>query len=200
MNVRSLKIAGASAGVLLLVGAAPSVFAQTSVLNVTDSAAAARFNPHVSIFTFNQSLILNSIGIPDADGTTFMYKIGESASYTTVTDTLGAAENGFRYFNFTNPQTYAAGTQVMIFSTKDLSEFDTRWYTHNISSTNDVGVTHTYTFGSNNDLGTLDRAAGNIKVSNPGSNVAPEPGSIALLLTGGGALAGVALRRRRNAA
>jgi hypothetical protein len=42
--------------------------------------------------------------------------------------------------------------------------------------------------------------SGNIKVSNPGSNVAPEPGSIALLLTGGGALAGIALRRRRNAA
>ena len=200
MNVRSLKLASAAAGVLFLVGAAPSVFAQTSVLNVTASAAAPRFNPHVSIFTFNQSLILNSIGIPDADGTTFMYKIGESASYTTVTDTLGAAENGFRYFNFTNPQTYAAGTKVMIFSTKDLSEFDTRWYIHDISSTNDVGVTHTYTFGSNNDLGTLNRAAGNIKVSNPGSNVAPEPGSIALLLTGGGALAGIALRRRRNAA
>jgi hypothetical protein len=200
MNVRSLKLASAAAGVLFLVGAAPSVFAQTSVLNVTASAAAPRFNPHVSIFTFNQSLILNSIGIPDADGTTFMYKIGESASYTTVTDTLGAAENGFRYFNFTNPQTYAAGTKVMIFSTKDLSEFDTRWYTHDISSTNDVGVTHTYTFGSNNDLGTLNRAAGNIKVSNPGSNVAPEPGSFALALTGGAALAGIALRRRRNAA
>jgi hypothetical protein len=41
---------------------------------------------------------------------------------------------------------------------------------------------------------------GNLRVSNPGSNVAPEPGSIALLLTGGGALAGIALRRRRNAA
>jgi hypothetical protein len=35
--------------------------------------------------------------------------------------------------------------------------------------------------------------------ANPGSNVAPEPASIALLLTGGAALAGVALRRRRNA-
>ena len=40
----------------------------------------------------------------------------------------------------------------------------------------------------------------NLRVSNPGSNVAPEPGSIALLLTGGAALAGIALRRRRNAA
>lgn len=35
--------------------------------------------------------------------------------------------------------------------------------------------------------------------SNPGSNVAPEPGSIALALTGGAALIGNCIRRRRNA-
>ena len=46
----------------------------------------------------------------------------------------------------------------------------------------------------------MDGSTSNLRVSNPGSNVAPEPGSIALLLTGGGALAGIALRRRRNAA
>jgi len=36
--------------------------------------------------------------------------------------------------------------------------------------------------------------------SNPGSNVAPEPGSFALALTGGAALLGICIRRRRNAA
>ena len=35
--------------------------------------------------------------------------------------------------------------------------------------------------------------------SNPGSNVAPEPGSFALALTGGVALSGICVRRRRNA-
>ena len=35
--------------------------------------------------------------------------------------------------------------------------------------------------------------------SNPGSNVAPEPGSFALALTGGAALIGICVRRRRNA-
>lgn len=35
--------------------------------------------------------------------------------------------------------------------------------------------------------------------SNPGSNVAPEPGSFALALTGGAALIGICIRRRRNA-
>jgi hypothetical protein len=44
------------------------------------------------------------------------------------------------------------------------------------------------------------RTNSNIRVTNPSSNVAPEPGSIALLLTGIGALAGITLRRRRNAA
>jgi len=39
----------------------------------------------------------------------------------------------------------------------------------------------------------------NIRVSNPGSNVAPEPGSFALTLTGGAALIGICVRRRRNA-
>jgi len=40
----------------------------------------------------------------------------------------------------------------------------------------------------------------NLRVSNPGSNVAPEPGTFALALTGGAALIGVCIRRRRNAA
>jgi hypothetical protein len=40
----------------------------------------------------------------------------------------------------------------------------------------------------------------NIRVSNPSSNVAPEPGSFALALTGGAALLGICIRRRRNAA
>jgi hypothetical protein len=35
--------------------------------------------------------------------------------------------------------------------------------------------------------------------ADPGSNVAPEPGSFALALTGGGALIGICIRRRRNA-
>ena len=36
--------------------------------------------------------------------------------------------------------------------------------------------------------------------ADPGSNVAPEPGSFALALTGGAALIGICIRRRRNAA
>jgi hypothetical protein len=42
--------------------------------------------------------------------------------------------------------------------------------------------------------------ANSTNASNPGSNVAPEPGSFALALTGGAALIGICIRRRRNAA
>jgi hypothetical protein len=41
---------------------------------------------------------------------------------------------------------------------------------------------------------------GNRNPLDPGSNVAPEPGSFALALTGGAALLGICIRRRRNAA
>jgi hypothetical protein len=41
---------------------------------------------------------------------------------------------------------------------------------------------------------------GNRNPLDPGSNVAPEPGSFALALTGGAALIGICIRRRRNAA
>ena len=41
---------------------------------------------------------------------------------------------------------------------------------------------------------------GNRKTLDPGANVAPEPGSFALALTGGAALLGICVRRRRNAA
>ncbi len=41
---------------------------------------------------------------------------------------------------------------------------------------------------------------GNRKTLDPSANVAPEPGSFALALTGGAALIGICIRRRRNAA
>ena len=89
------------------------------------------------------------------------------------------------------------------------------------SQSNDLGVTSRssgYTF-----LGYISNSSSNINVqvrstnllapiavdsfsrangtntSNPGSNVAPEPGSFALALTGGAALLGICVRRRRNA-
>ena len=87
------------------------------------------------------------------------------------------------------------------------------------SQSRDLSVTHRslgYTF-----LGYISNSSSNISVTvvpdtkwvsvdsftrangtnpaDPGSNVAPEPGSFALALTGGAALIGICIRRRRNA-
>ena len=199
MNLRSLKLASAAAGLLFLVGAAPDVFAQSAVLNL-DNSIAGGFRSAIfdSTFTLNRSMILNSVGFVSIDNSTigaqnhnYFYKIGTAAEQEITDETVLSSvdASGVRYFTFANPQTYAAGTEVRIRS---------QWIVGNnylfrpITSTNSVGVTHTSS--------TSGFASGNIKVSEPGSNVAPEPGSIALALTGGGALAGIALRRRRNAA
>jgi hypothetical protein len=69
--------------------------------------------------------------------------------------------------------------------------------TLNSLSTNVSYVGHT-TENQNNPDRRLTNS--NLRVSNPSSNVAPEPGSFALALTGGAALLGICIRRRRNAA
>jgi len=66
-------------------------------------------------------------------------------------------------------------------------------------SPSDISVTVNGVEGDNTV--TVDSFSfGNRKPLDPGSNVAPEPGTFALALTGGGALIGICIRRRRNAA
>ena len=72
-------------------------------------------------------------------------------------------------------------------------------YEVHVGSTNpDSKVTYNGLIDSNYNLVTSSSNS-NIRVSNPGSNVAPEPGSFALALTGGAALLGMCIRRRRDA-
>jgi hypothetical protein len=190
---------GTVAGLLMCVGMAPNAYAQEAVLNLNGSAVNAFLHgsSEYSTFTFNQSLILNSVGFIaynkdswNLESSKFYYSVGGSEfTQVSVGDLTGTVNDTVRYFTFASPQTYAAGTQVKI-----RSDFQVYQLGRQITSTNNVGVSHT--------IQNAGEASGNIRVSpsNPSSNVAPEPGSIALLLTGGGALAGIALRRRRNAA
>ena len=193
MNVRSLKLVGAAAGLLFLVGTAPNVYAQAEVLNdIGKGTDTSTF--HASTFTFQQSLILNQIGFMTAyqPNEVYRYKIGDNA-WTTVT--ADQQDGRLLYYTFANPTTYTAGTTVVLESSYYNAELSSTQYLYaSYSGMNDVGVSFSSELAG--------YTAGNIRVSpsNPGSNVAPEPGSIALLLTGGGALAGIALRRRRNAA
>ena len=61
-------------------------------------------------------------------------------------------------------------------------------------------ITVTYLAPSGSKASLTRFSFGNVtNPADPGSNVAPEPGSFALALTGGAALIGICVRRRRNA-
>ena len=219
MNVRSLKLAGAAAGLLFLAGLAPNVFAQTEVLTFGSLSDWARDQTVTSTFRFNQSMILNSIGFvttnldfPNAVPTSLSYTLKGGGPVSVNVNSLSAIENGVRWLTLATPVTMNVDDVVTV---STLGEYDPggpsplpflpptpssystliKGFT-SINSSVTVSVSHDiaphggYAIFSNS----------NLRVSNPSANVAPEPGSIALLLTGGGALAGIALRRRRNAA
>ena len=201
MKTRFLGSAATAAGLLLCIGIAPNVYAQQPVLNILGGEVLGTDYKDVrdgtfSTFTFQQSFILNSIGFTTGvdwqfDSLVKQYKIGES-DWVTVTSTVAnpitRESNGVGYYTFTNPQTYAAGTQISIRGMwGDENKF------RKFDAINVAGITH-----STSQAG---YASGNLKVTalDPGSNVAPEPGSFALALTGGAALLGICVRRRRNA-
>jgi hypothetical protein len=215
MNVRSLKLAGAAAGLLFLVGAAPNAYAQTidvfgGIGGPNSQALGSRFtngpSPSTTSYTFNTSMILNSVGFyTNGDSyTSLAYSInGVNKVFSTSALSL---ENGVAWLDLASPLTMQANDVVRI-STLG------RYYSGSVLY--ETIVTGYQTFNTNANVTIIDgemgkddfdqtsfgRTNGNLRVSpsNPSSNVAPEPGSIALLLTGGGALAGIALRRRRNA-
>ena len=207
MNVRSLKLAGGAAGVLFLAGTAPNVYAQsTDVLSMANHLMNFGDNNNNglgSVFTFSGPLILTQVGFAMASPVipTFRFQINnENPIPVAFASTDVDAAYGIAWYTLLNPVQMNSGDYVTLFNNDGngnsafMASSDGKAFTPWTSTNPSV----TYSgFGSGN-LGTV----GNIRVSpsNPGSNVAPEPGSIALLLTGGGALAGIALRRRRNAA
>jgi hypothetical protein len=157
-------------------------------------------------------MILNSIGF-----------VSNNEALSTVSYTLNGTlfnlnqgmlgdvdSNGLQWYTLANGGVSVSASSVLKLTTKgSLQSFDpgfgiVQWY-----QTYEVGVGSTnpnsnVTYngmreGSSNAFGFVTNSNLRVSPSNPGSNVAPEPGSIALLLTGGGALAGIALRRRRNA-
>jgi hypothetical protein len=215
MNVRSLKLAGAAASTLLLTVIPSQAFAQIDVLTARDPnnpsySIVDFFGPITSTYTFNTSMILNSIDFvtmgSGANDGLLEYSISSvnAGSFQTVAfnnNNLAQVSDFRRRFTFANAVTLNANDVVRVRTTDTDFDPNIGSYTPlqlfgaidsnvNVSvARNDVGG---YANFSNSNL--------NVSPSNPGSNVAPEPGSIALLLTGAGALAGIALRRRRNAA
>jgi hypothetical protein len=158
---------------------------------------------YVTVYTFSSAMNLNSIGfLPRSLGPgVFEFAIStinNGAFVNADTSSLGTFSevnsDGIRWFDLYSPITLSKDDTVTVKS----SGFFMARFGQVLSPAANVKF-ETHQNGVLLPNGSV-LSSSNLRVSNPGSNVAPEPGSIALLLTGGGALAGIALRRRRNAA
>jgi hypothetical protein len=188
------RLLGLAAGTLALSCFSSMAYAQEvdAVLDFTGSVFQTGVVGADSAFTFNQSMILNNLGwVYDSSmdsKAAFGLQIGsldlggnfvhESIQFFNVDDLDTVTGSGLRYLKSFTPLTIASGKIVRVFAGNTLS--GTTYARSGFSPNNSVvGVTHT--------PGSLGYAA-------------PEPGSFALALTGGAALLGICIRRRRNAA
>jgi hypothetical protein len=214
MKFSSMRSAVVIASVIVGSVIPSQAFAQIDVLTARDPSNPSYTNtdydgPITSTYTFNTSMILNSIDfVTYGEGDDYgllEYSISSvnNGTFQTVAfdnNNLGQESDYRRRFTFANAVTLSANDVVRV-RTTDTIQGDFGTYTPlqrfgaidsnvNISVVrNDRGVDANF---SNSNL--------RVSPSNPGSNVAPEPGTFALALTGGGALIGICIRRRRNAA
>jgi hypothetical protein len=197
------RLVSAAASALVLTVMSTAAQAQTDVLTLVGSTTTEPNGVLAGVYTFNSSMILNSIGFLFNSSTTSTegesYQINNDYYYRPASNPLNiySAKDADGVIWLTVNRTVNAGDVLRVMT----NERTTVGYTAN-SGTN---VSYNgFNYGNPPpDVAlslTASRTNSNIRVTNPSSNVAPEPGSIALLLTGGGALAGIALRRRRNAA
>jgi hypothetical protein len=193
----SLRTVGLAASALILTSIAGGAFAQTgtSILSFTANQGNYRDSgsPESTTYTFSSSMIVNSIGFVTGGYSLTSASYGIGSTLTSVLGDLGAEVDGIRWYTPSTGLSLANG-DVLTVKTLGSEVFDENPATMLrvvTSSNGSPNVTFSGSGGYSNS---------NIRVSNPSSNVAPEPGSIVLLLTGAGALAGIALRRRRNAA
>ena len=162
-------------------------------------------------YRFSSPMILNSIGFLSryGDNGTFEYSIDNlvfSDARTSSIGTLNAAVDGVRWLNLSSSITLNkdAIVRVRTYNTLALDEGESYY-----QAKTTVREFQTLNLGANVSYNTFDSSGynwtpggvtnSNLKVSNPSANVAPEPGSFALALTGGATLIGICIRRRRNA-
>lgn len=189
----------ASTCVLSLVSA--SAHAQIDFLTAS-STVGSMYNWGVtatSTYTFTQSMILNSIGFATVgtQNVAFSYAYGDG-EFTSI-NTLGTQDtNGFSWYDFSSGQTIQSGTilKVRMERANPTGDYNAGIYT--VTGQN-VAANVVYNGLEAASAPNVGLTNSNIRVSNPGSNVAPEPGSFALALTGGATLIGIYVRRRRNA-
>jgi hypothetical protein len=204
-----------------------SIVASTALLSLVSAAAHAQTTDVLTLdrlyeyqhdgfvkteYTFNSSMILNSIGFVATNNTSgwFEYRLnGDVVKFFNFNDqSLAPVANGIRWYTLPTPLTLTATDVVRLDTeqTSDVVRLDEDQ--NNIGQATAVQVyssknPNVYVNTDYNRQGesTEQLTNSNLRVSpsNPGSNVAPEPGSFALTLTGGAALIGICIRRRRNA-
>jgi hypothetical protein len=183
-------------------------FAQIDVFNAVNVLEYDQSGTSISTYRFNSSMILNSIDFGTAyfsNGNTIYfnnlilsYQVGTVAYQTVDNSLLGTVDaKGYQRI-YLGELNVAADTDVRVRIQGN----------HRIGNQYGVNSASNVSYLGNNSPGLGDRGDmtnSNIRVYNPGStvpgaSVAPEPGTFALALTGGAALIGVCIRRRRNAA
>ena len=217
MSIFSKRLVSIAAGTVLLSLVQAAANAELiDVLTARDPSVVGYVDfasgPIVSTYTFNTSMILNSVGFVTNqlyfEGTpdyTLEYAISSvnNGAFTTVSLTdnnLGPESDYFRWFSLQNAVTLNASDVVTVRTTKTGGAhpfLETTNAQVNLFGAIDSNV-NVSVVRNNRGLG-ANYSNSNLRVSNPGSNVAPEPGSFALALTGGAALLGICVRRRRNA-
>jgi hypothetical protein len=203
MSHLTKRLLGVSASTVLLSLVYATAHAQTiDVLTGGTTGYSSYVGTVTSTYTFNKSMILNSVGFvtPNAGFKSVSYSTNGIAQSFNISD-LAAEVDGIRWLTLANPTTVSASDVVTVsmlgnsFFGADLTR--TKGFTANNALSN---VTYNGFNGTGVTSGPiLSGSNSNLRVSNPGSNVAPEPGTFALALTGGGALIGICIRRRRNA-
>ena len=216
MSLLSKRLVGIAASTVLLLLVSTGAHAQTKFHNQFDTGVLQLQGFWFSQYTFQSSMILNSIGIY-TNGQTLSetsYKIngGITGDRVQITPAAGVDSDGFQWSAISGGLSVNAGTVLRVY-TRGFFEEKTDEYGDLILISNPTEFKYTkqpYNFSAQEiswdgtrifNGGTLNQSYtnSNIRVTNPSANVAPEPGSFALALTGGAALLGICYRRRRNA-
>ena len=205
MSLFSKRLVAIVASMALLSPVSVTAHAQTTDVLTLDRLYEYQHDGFVKTeYTFNSSMILNSIGFVATNNTSgwFEYRLNRNVvKFFNFNDqSLAPVANGIRWYTLPTPLTLTA-TDVVRLDT-ELTYNGEAAAVQVYSSVNPNVNVDVYTDYNRQGESTELLTNSNLRVSpsNPGSNVAPEPGSFALALTGGAALIGICIRRRRNAA
>jgi hypothetical protein len=211
MKFQSFRSAVVIASVMVASVTASQAFAQDPIDVLKGLTVDNAINTTLeSTYTFNQSMILNSIGFL-SEGlalTTINYSFGSDIPTPLLASQLSVVDaNGLRWYTFdgglsVNALSVLKVTTLGVYVPAVTNRFDETvpaYYSTRVRTVGSTDPSSNITYNGMNFGGT-SKTNSNLRVSNPSSNVAPEPGSFALALTGGAALLGICIRRRRNAA